>query len=94
MNLNCENGIIAHNEFLLNSIWQRDPNTGKSCEGVLIIDTILYKYFHKDSLDLFFGIILHTKVKLLLKKVKKSFLKKFSKNLLDLRIIIHALFQL
>ena len=44
MNFGNERGLIAHNEFLLNSIWQRNPHSGKSCENVLLSETVLYKY--------------------------------------------------
>jgi len=39
------NPIMAHNEWLFDQIFQRDPDTNSTCEGILLPDTIIYKYF-------------------------------------------------
>ena len=45
-------------EWLLFHLWKNNPETGQSCPGIIIPDTVIYRYqYYLDGLNHIFGII-------------------------------------
>lgn len=67
--------LSACTEWLFFHLWKSNPENGKSCEGVIIPETVIFRFFLwniKDGLGHIFGILQTLKVELL-EKLKKKF---------------------